>query len=88
MKKKGQALPGLGFAIIVAIFLFMVGMLSVNFLRDEVTSARSSANMNCADSGISDGSKLLCLVIDLTIPYFIIIIIAAAGGYITQRFAV
>lgn len=86
MNKKAQM--GLGFAIVVAIVIFMIGMINVNFIKDEVTRARGSTQMNCSDSTISDGSKLTCLLIDLVVPYFIIIIVATAGGLITARFTV
>ncbi len=88
MNKKSQALPGLGFAVVVALMIFFIGMLAMNFIRDEVTAARNVSNLNCSDYSISDGSKLTCLLIDIVVPYFIIIIIAAAGGIITARFVV
>jgi len=85
MNRKGQAT--LGLAIIVAITLFMVGMLSINFIKGEVTRTRDSDNLNCAATDdISDGTKLTCLVVDWVIPYFFIIIISVAGGLITSRF--
>lgn len=84
INKKAQM--GLGFAIIVAIVLFMIGMINVNFIKDEVTRARGSSQMNCSDSTISDGSKLTCLLIDIVVPYFIIIVISTTGGLITARF--
>ena len=87
MNKKAQVQGGLGIAIIVAIMLFVVGLTSVNFLTTEVTNARASAGLDCANVDvISDGNKLTCLAVDFVIPYFIILIFSVSGGYITARF--
>ena len=87
MNKKAQSngIPGLGIAFMVAVFIFMIGMISVNFIKDEVTRAIGSDQLNCADDTISDGTKVTCLLVDIVVPYFIIIIISAAGGVITAR---
>lgn len=86
MNKKGQ---GLGIAIIVAITIFIIGMMAVNFITPEVTRARGPTQLDCTNStGISDGTKLTCLLVDTTVPYFFIIIFAAAGGLITKRFLI
>tara|TARA_R100000750_G_C2339097_1_gene93406 strand:+ start:732 stop:992 length:261 start_codon:yes stop_codon:yes gene_type:complete len=84
MNKKAQTL---GLAIIVAVTIFIVGMLAINFLKPEITRARGSDQLNCADTdNISDGVKITCLVVDVVIPYFIILIFLVAGGIITARF--
>jgi len=85
MNRKAQAT--LGLAIIVAITLFVVGMLAVNFIKPEVTRARGSANLDCSNSAdISDGTKLTCLAVDIVVPYFMILIFSVVGGIITARF--
>lgn len=80
MKNKAQS--GLGIALIVAIMIFMVGVISVNFVRDAVTSARS--DLVCTGT-ISDGTKLACLLVDVVVPYFIVMVLSAAGGLITAK---
>ena len=83
MNSKGQ----LGVAIVVVITFFMVGMVSLNFLRNEVTDARAIDSMDCSNAtAISDGTKFSCLAVDLIIPGFIIGIILTAGGLIASRF--
>ena len=81
---KSKKAQSMGIAVVIAITLFIIGMTVVNILKPEVTSARSSTGLNCTGD-ISDGTKLTCLAVDLVIPYFIIIIISAAGGLITAR---
>ncbi len=83
MNRKGQA----GMAIIIAIMIFIVGMSAVNLLKPEVTELRSATGLNCVNaSAISDGTKLTCLVVDVTLPWVIITIFAVAGGLIFTKF--
>ena len=87
INKRGQG--GTGTAIMVAIMFFIVGLIFINFLTPEVTTTRAAAELNCSNAGgISDGNKLLCLAVDLVIPYFILLIFSTAGGYIIARFIV
>ena len=85
MNKKAQAT--LGLAMIVAITLFIVGMVVVNILKPEITRARDATNLDCSNTAvISDGTKMTCLVVDLVLPYFMVLVISTAGGLITARF--
>ena len=82
MNKKGQSL---GLSIMAGLLFLLVGFMAVNFIITEVNEAR--ANLECSDAGnIQDGNKLLCLVVGITIPYWIWIILAVSIGAITTRF--
>ena len=70
--------------ILMAVLLFMIGMLIVNFLKEPITTARSDLSCSSAAT-ITDGTKLLCLAIDSTIIYFIILVVSIAGGAILDR---
>ena len=79
--KKGQTMP---LAILSALAVLIVGLLSVNFLFPEITTFR--AEMGCASAAtLSDGAKILCLVGDGVIPYVILSILILAIGAITVR---
>jgi hypothetical protein len=79
--KHAQTMP---LAILSFLAVFIIGLTFVNFLLPEVTTFRTE--MNCASaSTISDGTKLLCLFGDMTIPYVIILIVSLAVGAITSR---
>lgn len=83
MNNKGQA----GIFIIVAIMIFIVGMVSVNVIKPDVTTLRSGTGLNCVNaSAISDGTKLACLAVDITIPWLIISIFAVTGSLIITKF--
>jgi hypothetical protein len=79
--KRGQTL---GITIVALIFIFIIGFMTINFLFDEVSDFRS--NLNCANAAdITDGTKLLCLAVDTTIPYWIFLIFAITIGAIAAR---
>jgi|TARA_R100000789_G_scaffold99782_2_gene107409 hypothetical protein len=76
----------MGIAIVVAITFFIVGMMTINFIRDEVTTARLSDGLDCSNADvISDGTKLTCLAVDIVVPYFILLVLSGAVGWIVQR---
>ena len=81
MNKRGQTL---GVSIMTAIFVIIVGLMFVNFLMPEISNFREDMNCASADT-ISDGTKLLCLVTDATIPYWIMLVLSTTIGLITAR---
>ncbi len=81
--KKGQA----GLSIVTAIFIFIVGMSSINLFKPDITLIRTASGINCSDaSAISDGFKLTCLGFDLIIPIAIILVISTSAGLIVNKF--
>ena len=82
MNKKGQTIF---MAVIIAMMIFFVGVITVNFLKDDITTTRT--NLDCTNPSISDGAKVTCLGIDGLVPYFIIVFLSAAGGLIAAKLA-
>ncbi len=81
MNNRGQTM---GITIISAIMIFIIGMMSINFILGEVTTART--DLSCSDSdNISDGTKILCLLIDTNVPYFILLVFSISFGAIIAR---
>lgn len=73
--------------IIMALLLFMIGMIVANFLKTPIDDARASLNCDNA-AGITDGAKLLCLTCDFTLIYFIILVFSIAGGALLDKFLI
>ncbi len=74
----------MGIAILSAIVIFIIGIMAINFLMPEVSTAR--INLSCDDAAnISDGTKFLCLIIDTQIPYFIWLIFSISMGAVLSR---
>jgi len=79
--KRGQ----MGLAILGSIFCLLIGLLMVNFLMPEVTTFRT--DMNCGSpTEIRDGVKLLCLMADATVIYWIVIVLSLVLGGVTYYF--
>ena len=79
--KRGQTM---GIMIISVIFIFIIGLMMINFVKDEVSTART--DLNCANAGdITDGTKFLCLLVDVQVPYFIWLVFSISLGAILVR---
>ena len=79
--KRGQ----MGLAILGSIFCLLVGLLLANFLMPEVTTFRN--DMNCATPAVlHDGAKLLRLMADATVIYWIVIVLSLVIGGVTYYF--
>ena len=83
MNKKGNIYS----VIIMAAMLFMCGMLVANFLKTPIDDARTA--LDCSNTaGITDGTKVLCLTVDISMVYFIMLVLSIAGGAILDRFVI
>jgi len=76
MNKKGSVFFGVG----IGIFVWIMGVLFLPFLMNDVTTFRVA--MDCTNASIGGGQMLSCLVGDLTIPYIIFFIISLALGFV------
>lgn len=97
MNKRGQSIF---LGAVVGILLFMFGMIFYNFITPEYWNDGENSMMNEIGCGyvengtvfgsedLSDGGKMTCLIGELVVPYFIIIVVSAAGGIITSRWLV
>ena len=81
MNNKGQTL---GISIISTIVALIIGLVIINFITPEVDTARTDLNCAAPDD-ISDGTKLLCLAVDITVIYWILIIFSVIIGGITGK---
>ena len=80
MNKKGA---GMFLVVIIAVMVFFAGMLIMNFIKPVVDDTRT--NLDCTNQSISDGAKLSCIGVDVSIPYFILVIVSVSVGIITAR---
>jgi len=76
MNKKGSIFFGVG----IGLFIYIMGVLFIPFIVDDVDTFRTS--MDCTNTDITDGTKLSCLIGDLTIPYLIWFFISLLVGFI------
>ena len=76
MNKKGNVFFGVGVFLLIYIF----GVLFIPFITDDITTART--DLDCTNTAITDGTKINCLLTDVLTPYFILFILASAGGFL------
>jgi hypothetical protein len=82
VNNKGQmALVGL----MIGVFIFLLGMTFINPMKDVITEVRGAGQLDCSNSSISDGEKMTCLAVDLILPYFIVVVLAIAGAWISAK---
>jgi hypothetical protein len=80
MNKKGGAVYA---GIIIGIVVFLAGILFVEHISSDIDTAR--VGLDCSNAaGITDGNKFTCLIVDTTVPYFIVTLIAISLGFITK----
>lgn len=82
MNKKGQTVA---LGILAAVLIFIVGSMVIDLFKDDITTARAADKLDCANAAISDGNKLMCLGIDIVVPYFFLIIISLSGGVLMVK---
>jgi len=74
----------LGLKIVATIFFMIIGFASINFVMDEVTNTTTQLNCDSA-STITDGTKIMCLMLDSTVIYFMITLLSLLLGFITAE---
>ncbi len=79
MNKQGNAFIG----IILAVFIYMMGVLVIPFFQDDIVQTR--IDLDCTNLSISDGTKMTCLVVDTAIPYYIWLFLSVALGFIASK---
>ena len=79
MNKRGNIF----FGVAVFFLVYVFGVLFIPFIADDITTTR--IELDCTNSGITDGAKLNCLLTDVLIPYFILFFISAASGFLIWR---
>jgi hypothetical protein len=82
MNKRGQ-LAFLGVMLFVMMFIAVI--ILINPIKEQITLARDADHLDCANTSISDGTKMTCIVVDWTFPIYIGTGFAVALGFIGLR---
>lgn len=83
MNNKGQ-LAILGIVLFMLAFIFAIVVTSP--IKDMTNLARDVNHLDCDNSSISSGSSLACIGVDLTLPGFVLAVIAVGLGMIAKGF--
>ena len=82
MNKKGQTLL---VGMMVFIFVLMAALILITPLKEIIAEQRDATHLDCGNATISFGQKATCLVADLTLPYFIGVVVAAGAGFVAWK---
>ena len=66
--------------VIIGIFIWVTGILFLPFIIDDIDTTRT--DLDCTNTSITDGTKLVCLTTDLVIPYLIWFFVSLAIGFV------
>jgi len=83
MNKSGQAAV---IGVMVSIMIFITAVVLIEPIKEVVIEARSADYLNCTSSALTTGTQATCIMVDLFLPYFFVVVVAAGLGYITFRF--
>jgi hypothetical protein len=71
--------------MMVAVIFTIMAFQFITPLKSEITKTRNATNLDCTNTSITTGEKMTCIAVDLSLPYFIFVCLAAAGGYLAGR---
>lgn len=82
MNRKGQMVM---VQIMIGIMIFIVAVLFTAPLTDMVTIARDATHLDCAASGLSVGIRMTCIVVDLQVFQYTMLLFALGGAFILGK---
>jgi len=82
MNNKGQiAILGL----MVLLFVVVIAIALADPLGEIIAGSRDATQLDCANASISTGQRITCLAVDLTLPLFIVAVIAIGIMYMGNK---
>ena len=82
MNKKGQVFF---YTLMLGIVILVLALALATPVKETVNTSRTTSDLNCSNSSISDFDKGACVVADLTLFYFIGGLIFIGGAVITAK---
>lgn len=78
-----------GQALVVGLMIFMMvfvtAIILIQPIKELIIDARDTDQLDCGNTSISTGQKATCLIVDLFLPYFIGVVLAAGAGFVAWR---
>ena len=82
MNNKAQAF---GIRWMLGILLFLITIAYISPLKDTISLNRDSTHLDCGNTTISDGSKITCLFLDMSLWYFLGAMFLLAVGVLWEK---
>lgn len=80
-----RAAVGLLFGVMIFIFTFIVAVVLIKPINDNIEIARGTGYLNCDFTNLTTGQNATCVVVDLVLPYFIAAVIAGGTTFLFMR---
>jgi len=80
--KKSQLIV---FKIMMAILLFIVALIFSTPTKEVIDDARNTTNLNCTSAVITPVQNATCIVLDMSIFYYLSILIATGLAFLTGK---
>lgn len=78
----GQALL---VGLMIFAMVFVTAIILIDPMKDIIVDARNADNLDCGNTSITTGQKATCLIVDLWLPYFIGVVLAAGASFVTWK---
>jgi hypothetical protein len=60
---------------------FMTVVVLIEPMKDGINIARDTTHLDCHNTSISTGQKMTCIVVDGTLPYFVLMTLGAGFAF-------
>ena len=71
--------------VMMFVFTFVVATIFVEPLKELIDINRDSEHLDCGADNLTTGTAATCVIVDITLPFFIAIVIGSGAGLITSR---
>lgn len=71
--------------LMIAFILVVAVVIMIEPLKDQVSFARNSDNLDCGNSSISTEEQMTCIGTGFTLPAFVLMALAVAFSFIGAR---
>lgn len=82
--RKGQ-LPNIPLGVMLFLMCFITAVVFIEPLKIVINTAREPSRLDCTNTTISVGQKMTCIVVDWSLPFFILACFAVAISWIGIR---
>lgn len=87
MNNKGQVMV---FAVMLGLVIIIVALALAPAVSQSTTSAMNTSvgdtiGMDCNNDTISDFNKAACVAVDISLPYFVGVLLLIGGAVVTAR---
>ena len=83
---KSKKAQGILVGIMMFVVAFIVIVQFIGPIKDQITTARNPSSLDCTNTSITTGDKSTCVVVDITLFYFVGMAIGAAAIFLGGKF--